>query len=140
MSFSIRKQRKPSITEQLEMLEEQENVIKQELQSFQDIPLVNVNYLKPVDIEPQILRKNLFSTKTETSTAVAQRLNASHIEPLAEIVKKMSAVVQKLKEIEDQLLRAREQVGKYNDLTYGLKPYQIQTLETQAKQFRQENK
>lgn len=97
-------------------------------------------YITPDDVEPRVIRKNLFSTKVENAAAVACRLNASHIEPLAVIAQKAHIAVRQLDEIKKRLSRACQEAKKYKELTQGLEETQIEKLKTQAELFRQENR
>lgn len=130
---------KQSVKTQQQELEEQEMSINDDITQLKRMQRVGVNYITPDDAEPRVIRKNLFSIKVENAAAVAHRLNASHIEPLAVIAQEAHIAVRQLDEIKNRLLCAGQEAEKYKELTQGLEETQIEKLTNQAEQFRQEN-
>lgn len=125
---------------QREKLGKVENAINEALKPMQDMPQVKVNYIKPEDLKPRVLKKSFLSKEVESPYGVAQRLNADYVEPLAEIAKKTHMAAHQAAQDAKRFSWANEDAKKYRELTQSLKETQVEKLKSQAEHFRQENR
>lgn len=128
-------------------IEEKKQVILKKAHNVDKI-YNNADYkeLKKEDFKAQIIKKGIIFDTVESNDQILERIN-NRIKPLfeksklADVLKKEYDILKKsFENLKEQFKQVKEELSKYKDFFKELKPEQVQELNKQADQMRQQNR
>lgn len=116
---------------------------KEQLQKQYKALAIDGPLIRPDELKPRVLEKKMFglSKTEETLVGVADRLNETHIKPLALKTNEALAKLNGMHELKERHDRTLAELAAYRrDFTDGLRPEQVQQLKGTVQNIREKNR